>query len=157
MATGVYRRASKNLRLCLSGGDTRFTQLPDIIFAKVLATEAGACDHRRDNQCDSEAGHEQARSSRMELTHAASSRPLNEADMKQRCTMAAHSNTQEWLIGLQRGEIPGVRLTGREAKSHGLFGMCLRSNKAGRETHFFAGDCKHGAKQADFTSLHVGN
>lgn len=86
----------------------------------------------------------------MELTHAASRRPADEGDVEQRCTMAAHSHTQEWLIGLQRGEIPGVRLIGREAKSQGVRGMCGRSNKSWERKAFFAGDCKHRAKQAVF-------
>lgn len=97
------RAASKNLRSCLSRGDTHFALLSDIIFAKVLATEAAARDHRKDNQCDSEAGQEQAWSSQMELTHAASRRPTDEGDTQRRCTMAAHSHSQGRLIGLQRG------------------------------------------------------
>lgn len=75
-----------------------FAQLPDIIFAEVHATAAATHDHRKDNQCDREAGREQARSSQMELTHAASRRPTagttTGGNAEQRRTMAAHSNTQ---------------------------------------------------------------
>lgn len=111
MAAGVYRRLQR-IYGCVSCEETHISHSsPDIIYAEVLATEAAAHDHRKDDQCDSEEGREQAWSSPMELTHAASRRATDQGDMPQRCTMAAHSNTQEWLIGLQRAEIPG-----REAK-----------------------------------------